>query len=81
MEAEECSFSAEHIIQGFLRREDGRRTLDRPLATYDMVSPDTRLRVRLEPWAARGFSVCGLETTGQTSLTLFYGYGILVCWV
>lgn len=71
MEAEECSFSAKHIIQGSLRREDERRTLDRLLATYDMVSPDTRLRVCLEPWAARGFSVCGLETAGQTSLTLY----------
>lgn len=45
----------------------GERTIDRLLATYDMIRPETRLSERLGPWAVRGFFVCGLETPAPVS--------------
>lgn len=63
-EAEECSFSSEHIIQVSVKREDGRRVLDWLSAISDAASLQTRLRVHLESRAVREFSACTLEATG-----------------
>lgn len=45
----------------------GKRTIDRLLATCDMIRPETRPSECLGPWAVRGFFVYGPETPAPVS--------------